>query len=97
MRLRLGPDRFTGLPVSVKDQFSIKGLDTTMGACSGRPSIFLTPAIGYTAWIGIPADKNCTLVDMLLAAGAVPFVRTNVPQTLMVRDHFVCSLSSQRH
>ncbi|KAH7099778.1 general amidase [Auriculariales sp. MPI-PUGE-AT-0066] len=57
-----------GLPISLKDQFCIEGLDTT---------------IGYTAWIGMKAAKHCTLVDILLAAGAVPFVRTNLPQTIM--------------
>ncbi|EJD43785.1 general amidase [Auricularia subglabra TFB-10046 SS5] len=69
--LPVGP--LHGLPVSLKDQFSIEGLDTTMG---------------YTSWIGKPAAKNCTLVDLLLAAGAVPFVRTNVPQTLMWPETF---------
>ncbi|EJD42742.1 general amidase [Auricularia subglabra TFB-10046 SS5] len=62
-----------GLPVSLKDQFSIEGLDTTMG---------------YTQWIGKPASQNCTLVDVLLEAGAVPFVRTNIPQTLMWPETF---------
>ncbi|KZV89596.1 general amidase [Exidia glandulosa HHB12029] len=62
-----------GLPISLKDQFSIQGLDTTMG---------------YTSWIGKPADRNCALVDVLLEAGAVPFVRTNVPQTLMWPETF---------
>ena len=44
----------------------------------------LITVLGYTSWIGKKAEKNCTLVDILLSAGAVPFVRTNVPQTLMV-------------
>ena len=37
------------------------------------------------SWIGKYADKNAVLVDILYDCGAVPFVRTNVPQTLMVR------------
>ena len=59
-----------GLPISLKDQLCIKGLETTMG---------------YVSWIGKYAEKNAVLVDILEECGAVPFVRTNVPQTLMVR------------
>ncbi|ESK92480.1 general amidase [Moniliophthora roreri MCA 2997] len=57
-----------GLPISLKDQFTIKGLETIMG---------------YVAWIGNYAESNCVLVDILYECGAVLFVRTNVPQTLM--------------
>ncbi|KAH9935683.1 general amidase [Fomitopsis serialis] len=57
-----------GLPISLKDQLCIKGLETTMG---------------YVSWIGKYAEKNATLVDILYDCGAVPFVRTNIPQTLM--------------
>ena len=37
------------------------------------------------SWIGKYADNDAVLTEILLEAGAVPFVRTNVPQTLMVR------------
>ncbi|KAI0932940.1 hypothetical protein AcW1_000094 [Taiwanofungus camphoratus] len=57
-----------GLPVSLKDQFSIKGLETIMG---------------YAGWIGQFAERDSVLVELLYECGAVPFVRTNVPQTLM--------------
>ncbi|EJU04610.1 general amidase [Dacryopinax primogenitus] len=57
-----------GLPISLKDQFCIKGLDTVMG---------------YAAWVGKTAEEDCTLVSLLLELGAIPYVRTNVPQTLM--------------
>ncbi|KAI0825163.1 general amidase [Trametes gibbosa] len=57
-----------GLPVSLKDQFQIKGLETTMG---------------YAALVGQIAEDDAVLVKLLLRAGAVPYVRTNVPQTLM--------------
>ncbi|CDO71533.1 hypothetical protein BN946_scf184911.g3 [Trametes cinnabarina] len=57
-----------GLPVSLKDQFPVKGLETVMG---------------YAAWIGHAAEEDAVLVQLLLRAGAVLFVRTNVPQTLM--------------
>ena len=43
--------------------------------------------LGYVSWIGKYADKNAVLVDILLECGAVPFVRTNIPQTLMVSAH----------
>ncbi|KAJ3728072.1 general amidase [Lentinula guzmanii] len=57
-----------GLPISLKDQFTMKGLETIMG---------------YAGWIGQYADSDCVLVEILYECGAVPFVRTNVPQTLM--------------
>ncbi|KAH9939021.1 general amidase [Epithele typhae] len=56
-----------GLPISLKDQFCIKGLETIMG---------------YAGWIGRVAESDSVLVHVLYQAGAVPFVRTNVPQTL---------------
>ncbi|EMD42024.1 hypothetical protein CERSUDRAFT_79624 [Gelatoporia subvermispora B] len=57
-----------GLPVSLKDQFPIAGLETTMG---------------YAAWIGKVATEDAALVQLLDDSGAVLYVRTNVPQTLM--------------
>ncbi|KAJ6520067.1 general amidase [Mycena sanguinolenta] len=62
-----------GLPISLKDQISIKGLESTMG---------------YVSWIGQVAEKNSVLVDILESLGAVPFVKTNVPQTLMWPETF---------
>ncbi|KAF8906245.1 amidase signature domain-containing protein [Gymnopilus junonius] len=57
-----------GLPVSLKDQFTLKGLETVMGYVSG---------------IGDYAEEDSVIVQILYECGAVPFVRTNVPQTLM--------------
>ncbi|PIL31996.1 hypothetical protein GSI_06700 [Ganoderma sinense ZZ0214-1] len=57
-----------GLPVSLKDQIPIKNLETTMG---------------YAAWVGKYAEDDAVIVKLLLHAGAVPFVRTNLPQTIM--------------
>ncbi|KAF4564834.1 hypothetical protein EYR36_002774 [Pleurotus pulmonarius] len=57
-----------GLPISLKDQFNMKGLETIMG---------------YVGRIGQYAESDCVIVEMLYDLGAVPFVRTNVPQTLM--------------
>ncbi|RDB19727.1 Acetamidase [Hypsizygus marmoreus] len=57
-----------GLPISLKDQISLKGIESTMG---------------YVSWIGKFPEQNSVLVDVLEAAGAVLYVKTNVPQTLM--------------
>ncbi|KAF8753708.1 Amidase [Rhizoctonia solani] len=57
-----------GLPISLKDQFTMKGLETING---------------YVANIGEFATEDCVLVEILYELGAVPFTRTNVPQTLM--------------
>ncbi|KZT24712.1 general amidase [Neolentinus lepideus HHB14362 ss-1] len=62
-----------GLPISLKDQFAIKGLETTMG---------------YASWIGKVADSDSVLTQILYECGAVPFVRTNVCQTLSWGETF---------
>ncbi|KAJ5949118.1 hypothetical protein N7454_000702 [Penicillium verhagenii] len=61
-----------GLPISVKDSFCIEGLQSTVGYVS-----FLKHA---------PATKNSALVSMLLDLGAVLYVKTNIPQTMMTGD-----------
>jgi amidase len=60
-----------GLPISFKDQFNIKGLDTS---------------VGYISWANRPASDDSTVVTILSAAGAIPFVKTNVPATLMMGE-----------
>jgi len=40
------------------------------------------------------ADRDATLTRILIECGAVLYVRTNVPQTLMVRFMSVCLASS---
>ncbi|KAH9855606.1 amidase signature enzyme [Lenzites betulinus] len=57
-----------GMPVSVKDTVAFAGED----AC-----------IGYSAWVGRPMARDAALVRLLKDAGAVPFVKTNVPITLL--------------
>lgn len=56
---------------SLKDQFNVAGFDST---------------IGYVARVGKPASKQSTLVKLLLDAGAVLYVKTNVPATLMMGE-----------
>ncbi|KAJ5702615.1 Amidase [Penicillium malachiteum] len=60
-----------GLPVSLKDNFYIKGREATTG---------------MVTFIGKAATENTALVDILLNLGAVVYVKTNVPQTMMTSD-----------
>ncbi|KAF9557330.1 amidase [Agrocybe pediades] len=62
-----------GVPFSIKEQFEIVGFDTS---------------VGFTQWANSPATRNADLVEHLLNAGAVPFVKTNIPQTMFA---FECS------
>lgn len=57
-----------GMPVSLKDEISVEGFDAT---------------IGYSAWVGRPMRNSGAVVKLLLDAGAIPFVKTNVPVTMM--------------
>ncbi|CAL1695906.1 unnamed protein product [Somion occarium] len=57
-----------GLPISLKDQFRVKGHEASMG---------------YVAWLGQVAEDDSALVKLLRQSGAVFYVKTNVPQTLM--------------
>lgn len=60
-----------GLPVSVKDTFNVKGVDSS---------------IGIAALAFRPATENAALVDLLTFLGAVVIAKTNVPQTLGALD-----------
>ena len=60
-----------GLPISVKDTFNIKGVDTSVGLA----------ALCYK-----PAESNAPLVDLLLSLGCVIIAKTNIPQTLSSLD-----------
>lgn len=60
-----------GLPISFKDQFQLKGVDST---------------IGYVSYAEKPATDDSTLVKLLLKAGAIPYVKSNVPATLMMGE-----------
>ncbi|KAI0064993.1 amidase signature enzyme [Artomyces pyxidatus] len=57
-----------GVPVSMKDTVGVAGFDS---------------CIGYSAWVGKPFQTDAALVKLLRDAGAVPFVKTNVPTTLL--------------
>ncbi|KAI1612945.1 amidase [Exophiala viscosa] len=61
-----------GMPISLKDSFNLKGINST---------------IGYVSFIDRPpSETNSPLVDILLQNGAVLYVKTNIPQTLMTAD-----------
>ncbi|KAG6860169.1 hypothetical protein C0995_014841 [Termitomyces sp. Mi166 len=74
-----------GLPISLKDQVSIKGIESIMAIWfrDVRDGFDSGAYIGYVSWIGQYAERNAVLVDILEALGAVLYVKTNVPQTLM--------------
>jgi amidase len=58
-----------GLPVSIKDNFHYKGTEAT---------------IGMVSFLDEVSTENSPLVDILLKLGAVIYVKTNIPQTMMV-------------
>ncbi|KAK5124235.1 hypothetical protein LTR85_001938 [Meristemomyces frigidus] len=61
-----------GLPVSLKDSFTVKGIAST---------------IGFVSFMDHPvADDDGALPKILLALGAVLYVKTNIPQSLMTAD-----------
>lgn len=57
-----------GLPVSIKENVSITGYDSTTG---------------LSIHINKPAERDAALVVALKKLGAVPFCLTNVPQTMI--------------
>ncbi|BFZ62251.1 hypothetical protein YB2330_003338 [Saitoella coloradoensis] len=59
-----------GLPISLKDQFNVAGVDTTLG---------------YISRCHAPASKSeqSVLVSILQEAGAIPIAKTNLPQSIL--------------
>ncbi|SMR41376.1 unnamed protein product [Zymoseptoria tritici ST99CH_1E4] len=62
-----------GIPVSLKDSIQVEGFDTT---------------VGYSCNVGKPASVDGAIVRMLKDAGAVPFVKTALPITLLSFESF---------
>ncbi|XP_060570943.1 vitamin D3 hydroxylase-associated protein-like isoform X2 [Ruditapes philippinarum] len=60
-----------GIPISLKESFYISGLDCTAG-------------LGH--FLQNPKTYDAVLVQVLKGLGAVPFVRTNIPQTMMIYE-----------
>ena len=73
-----------GLPISLKDQCRIKVSEANHHKRSLLTNQGLETSMGYVSWIGKYDKENSVLVDMLLKAGAVFYVKTSVPQSLMV-------------
>lgn len=59
-----------GIPVTLKDQFNIKGVDSTLG---------------YVGRSFAPAAQDAILVRLLKDMGAVVLAKTNLPQSIMVQ------------
>lgn len=59
-----------GIPVTVKDQFNVKGVDTTLG---------------YVGRSFAPAREDAVLVQILKRMGAIIIAKTNLSQSIMVR------------
>jgi Asp-tRNA(Asn)/Glu-tRNA(Gln) amidotransferase A subunit family amidase len=57
-----------GVPVSLKDSIIVGGFDTS---------------VGYSSFVGNKVEKDGILVRILKDAGAIPYVKTNLPITLL--------------
>ncbi|KAI1324619.1 amidase [Xylariaceae sp. FL0255] len=57
-----------GIPVSLKDSLVVSGFDTT---------------VGYSSFVGNKQTKDGATVRLLKDAGAIPYVKTNLPITLL--------------
>ncbi|KAJ9642093.1 uncharacterized protein PV06_03337 [Exophiala oligosperma] len=57
-----------GVPVTLKDQFDVKGADSTLG---------------YVGRAFKPASKDAAIVQILRSLGAIILAKTNLPQSIM--------------
>ena len=71
-----------GLPIALKDSHNVSGIDST---------------IGMTAYAFKPEKENSVVVNLLLSLGAVLYVKTMVPQSLMVADSDNFTFGSTRN
>ncbi|NWW93830.1 FAAH1 hydrolase, partial [Rhynochetos jubatus] len=60
-----------GVPVSIKDNINCQGHDSTLG---------------FVKNLNKPAAEDSVVVQVLRKQGAIPFVKTNVPQSLISYD-----------
>ncbi|KAL7943652.1 amidase signature domain-containing protein [Trichoderma barbatum] len=60
-----------GLPISLKDNINIQSVDST---------------VGMAVHVGDPAKADATLAEILAEAGAVFYVKTNVPTAMMIAE-----------
>jgi len=76
-----------GLPVSIKDHILLKGHDTSTGKnhMEGESLLAYHQRTGYTSWaFKTVAQKDAVAVHILRDAGAVFYVKTANPQSLLV-------------
>ncbi len=64
---RVGP--LFGVPISLKDNVGIRGVASSIGSFKWKG--------------GEDQVESADVVELLIAAGAIPFCKTNVPQTMM--------------
>mgnify|MGYP002718057701 FL=1 len=62
----------------MKDQFNVKGVDTTLG---------------YVGRSFAPAQEDAVLVQILKNMGAIVIAKTNIPQSIMVRPRLSLAVS----
>ena len=62
-----------GIPVSLKDTILVDGFDAS---------------VGFSCNTGKPATRDGAMVRLLKDAGAIPFVKTNIPITLLSFESF---------
>ncbi|XP_077784895.1 fatty-acid amide hydrolase 1-like [Podarcis muralis] len=60
-----------GIPISIKDSIDCKGHDSTLG---------------LVKHLNLPAATDAVVIQVLKHQGAIPFVKTNVPQSLLSYD-----------
>ncbi|XP_071606332.1 fatty-acid amide hydrolase 1 isoform X1 [Heliangelus exortis] len=65
------PGLLYGVPVSIKDSIDCEGHDSTLG---------------FIKNLNKPAAEDSVVVQVLRRQGAIPFVKTNVPQSLISYD-----------
>ncbi|BFZ57363.1 hypothetical protein PYCC9005_004415 [Savitreella phatthalungensis] len=63
--------KLQGVPCSIKDQFDVRGLDSS---------------VGISRYCDDPASNDAVLVSSLRRNGAIIMFKTNVPQTLMTNE-----------
>uniref|UniRef100_A0A0V0JC20 Fatty-acid amide hydrolase 1 n=1 Tax=Schistocephalus solidus TaxID=70667 RepID=A0A0V0JC20_SCHSO len=71
-----------GIPVSFKENLSLKGYDTTLGLIKN---------------LNNPASEDAVVVKVLRSAGAVPFVTTSMPPSGLSMDASSAIYGEQRH
>ncbi|NWX15112.1 FAAH1 hydrolase, partial [Aegotheles bennettii] len=71
MKLSGKPGLLYGVPVSIKDSIDCQGHDSTLG---------------FIKNLNKPAEEDSVVVQVLRRQGAIPFVKTNVPQSLISYD-----------